>query len=309
MVNNVVKDWKNRGVIYVKDGSQLLVEHNIFHKDDNKKVGKSENGRWQSFHNHAHRGQEIDFRDTARVDENFMDEAIHAYGRDRLVNCENSPPDYDCWEDLYDDVKENAGANLHNARPDINTTTGDSDSVIGSPAGDVINGQDGDDQISGMDGNDTINGNKGSDFINGNIGDDTVRGGRGDDTVRGGQGNDILFADRGTDHLYGDRGDDIYIFGQHAEHVFIHPDGDGRDTLRCEGVRVLLEARLGDDLKLWMSNGGTIHVLGIFVTSTIDEFTGCGQRFGTNQNPLTNNGDDQTNVLVGTMGSDAINGL
>ena len=198
-----------------------------------------------------------------------------------------------------------------------NQPSDDSDILVGTEGNDMISGLGGNDQISGSDGDDFINGNDGDDFVNGNNGNDIVRGGQGDDVVRGGQGNDIVYGDRGNDHLYGDRGDDTYVYEATHDTITIHPDGEGNDTLRCDGVFRLIEVYEGNHLVFLMSNGGKIVILDQLLGSTIDRFEGCRQLYnldsmsqilgGAGSEAI--DGDASDNAISGLDGNDTIRGL
>ena len=115
MVNNVIKGWGGTEIVYAKIDSKLLVDHNIFHpSEDSHHAGRtSDGGRLQDVHNILYEGRSYTIRDRNDVGEDFKREAQRAYGGDRKVNCEHDPVDRECWEDLYDEIIDEAGADPH----------------------------------------------------------------------------------------------------------------------------------------------------------------------------------------------------
>jgi len=113
VVNNVLRNWRHREIVFAKGESQILVDHNIFEPgSENDEAGRTEGpGDVQDLHNVHHRSPTFRMRDRGRVDPAFKTEAQDAYGRNRKVDCEHDPPDRTCWNQLYDDVLANAGAN------------------------------------------------------------------------------------------------------------------------------------------------------------------------------------------------------
>lgn len=88
--------------------------------------------------------------------------------------------------------------------------TTDSDSLSGTPEGDLFCLLGGDDVVEALGGNDTILGGGGADTLRGGGGADVIKGGSGDDTLFGQGGNDILRGGFGTDTCSGGTGvDDV----------------------------------------------------------------------------------------------------
>jgi cysteine-rich repeat protein len=111
MVNNVIHDWSQREIIYANSDSQLLVDHNIFKPgDDSEYAGRTRNsGTFQDVHNVRHNRGRYELNDRGRVDSSFKTESQQMYGPDRKVNCEHEPYDHNCWDMLYDQIRDEAG--------------------------------------------------------------------------------------------------------------------------------------------------------------------------------------------------------
>ncbi len=279
-VNNVVKDWDYREIIAARNGSQLLVDHNIFDRGSSDEVGKAGDegssnldGRWQSVHNHEYMGQNVTFRDTDDVDSSFKSEAQNTYGLDRRVDCQND----DCWNDLYDAVIAEAGARSSSTGGGGGGTeggegsTGDPCSGVtcsfhgycasGScvcdpgygdgtcsscaggwqPNGDMCTPSV---TIDGTAGGDALDGLAGSERVRGLDGDDHVRGLDGDDFVNGNQGDDFVNGNQGRDEVHGGQGNDEVHGGAGDDAVF----GDvGDDTIYGDSGNDRLTGGEGSD--------------------------------------------------------------
>ena len=109
----------------------------------------------------------------------------------------------------------------------IDGTTGNDNSLNGTPGHDTINGLAGDDVLNGLAGNDVLNGGAGDDVLNGGAGDDVLNGGAGDDTLNGGLG---------ADTLNGEAGDDIASYENASTGVVVYlKAGDGNNTGEASG--------------------------------------------------------------------------
>jgi Ca2+-binding RTX toxin-like protein len=93
------------------------------------------------------------------------------------------------------------------SRARISGTAGN-DTIVGTPAADVIDGAGGNDNIRGGGGNDTICGDEGKDTLRGGAGNDKLLGGAGADVLKGGPGKDKLKGGAGADVLKGGPGKD-----------------------------------------------------------------------------------------------------
>ena len=112
-MNNVIRDWSSRAIIYAKGDSEILVDHNILEPDDRLDAGRtSDGGGLQSVHNIRFEGEQFDFDDNNGISSEFKNAARDAYGLSRLVNCDHDPVDVDCWNNLYQTVISEAGARL-----------------------------------------------------------------------------------------------------------------------------------------------------------------------------------------------------
>ena len=113
VVNNVIRDWNSRHIIYAKGDSEILVDHNILEPDERLDAGRtSDGGDFQSVHNIRYEGEQFDFEDNGTISSEFKNAARDAYGLSRLVNCDHDPVDVDCWNNLYQTVISEAGARL-----------------------------------------------------------------------------------------------------------------------------------------------------------------------------------------------------
>ena len=116
MVNNVIRNWSQREIIFAKNDSRILIDHNIFDPGNNsERAGRVEgSGDIQDVHNVRYRGDVYRLQDRGSVHPDFKRDAQAIYGSERRINCEHDPVDDNCWADLYDDVVNAAGASIHN---------------------------------------------------------------------------------------------------------------------------------------------------------------------------------------------------
>ena len=116
MVNNVIKAWRSSEIVYARGDSKILVDHNIFRPvNGSSHAGRASNGgRLQSVHNVRYGGHSYRVNDAHGVGDGFKSEAQDAYGHDRKINCEHDPVDWDCWEELYEEIRSRAGAHPDN---------------------------------------------------------------------------------------------------------------------------------------------------------------------------------------------------
>ena len=95
----------------------------------------------------------------------------------------------------FDDVaNDGAGGENDNVRSSVEgATTGiGDDTIVGSPADNLLQRGAGNDTITGGAGDDDVQGFSGNDVLSGESGDDTIRGDSGADALSGGDGNDFL---------------------------------------------------------------------------------------------------------------------
>ena len=111
MTNNAIENWRTHQIIASKDDAQLLVDHNIFRPGADCDAAGAElrkdtdtYGRWQNEGNHRLLGW-VAFTDSSSVDSNFFTEARNMYSP---LQC--GFLDFSCWNELYDEVVANAGA-------------------------------------------------------------------------------------------------------------------------------------------------------------------------------------------------------
>jgi Ca2+-binding RTX toxin-like protein len=132
--------------------------------------------------------------------------------------------------------------------------------------------------------NDVLSGGPGNDVIKAGAGDDTIDGGGGNDVICGEDGNDTILGGAGDDALSGDAGDDRLDAGE---------DPDGRDF----DVAFFYWSPTGVAVSL-VTNTATG-----WGTDTLAGFEGLvGSNFG--DDTLT--GDDQINLLDGRAGNDTL---
>ncbi|MCW1381551.1 DUF839 domain-containing protein [Novosphingobium sp. KCTC 2891] len=137
----------------------------------------------------------------------------------------------------------------------------------------------------GANGDDVLNGDATANVISGNNGNDTIRAGSGNDTLFGNNGNDVLDGMRGNDVLVGGRGDDRLTGGEGDDRFDFTAWGDnkaaigndvvtdfvsGHDVIVLTADAYIRKTATGDfnadgvsDLKLTVSTGGTITLLGV----------------------------------------------
>jgi Ca2+-binding RTX toxin-like protein len=140
--------------------------------------------------------------------------------------------------------------------------------------------------IVGTEANDVITGTPGDDVIKAGAGDDTVDGGAGNDVLCGELGNDTILGGPGNDALSGDEGDDRLDGGE-------DPDGADFDMAFFYYSPSPVNASLAT---------GTATGWG---TDTLAGFEGL---IGSNLAGDTLAGDDQVNLLDGRAGDDTLLG-
>ena len=95
------------------------------------------------------------------------------------------------FDDVANDGESGENDNVRSSVEGAATGDGD-DTIVGSPADNLLQGGAGNDTITGGAGDDDVQGFTGNDVLGGESGDDTVRGDSGADTLSGGDGNDFL---------------------------------------------------------------------------------------------------------------------
>ena len=88
------------------------------------------------------------------------------------------------------------------------------DIIAGSTGDERLFGLEGNDRLFGGAGNDRLFGGAGNDTLSGGAGNDILQGGAGNDILQGGAGNDILQGGAGNDILSGGAGADSFHFSQ-----------------------------------------------------------------------------------------------
>ena len=166
--------------------------------------------------------------------------------------------------------------------PQVDLTAGPDTYTGSDTVKDVVMGLDGADIIKGLGCADILNGNAGADELHGNEGADELHAGAGDDKVFAGAGSDSIWGGGGADTIAAGGGDDklYYAEGDGNDEV---TEFSGYDTIICAPnfgapkARITGWSRVGDDLVLTMTAGGSVKVIGYFVSadSSIDEVVGC----------------------------------
>ncbi len=145
--------------------------------------------------------------------------------------------------------------------------------IYGDERKNRINGTENGEKIFGYGGNDTIHGLLGNDVLDGGSDADKLYGDEGDDSLLGFDGDDVLEGGTGNDTLDGGIGNDIYRYNL----------GDGSDVISNYDVTVgrvdvielssditvsdVVSERIGDDLILNISDGGSLTVQNYFVSN------------------------------------------
>lgn len=173
--------------------------------------------------------------------------------------------------------------------------------------------------VQGLGGDDKIIGSDGKDILRGGDGDDYLIGGGDDDLLDGGNGNDVLEGGAGGDKMWGWGGNDVFVINNFAEHFWSE-----RDILLSEEIR----GGSGYD-KIWFSGDGTL-----LLTPYLSEIELIEMRRLTDAEKNTSGaptgqmttgaaniiatlvpegvniiGNDNTNIIVGTMFDDSINAM
>jgi Ca2+-binding RTX toxin-like protein len=123
---------------------------------------------------------------------------------------------------------------------DLLSGTQGSDLILGGAGRDRLFGLGGDDCLFGQAGRDGLSGDAGSDrliggadgdMLRGGTGADYLGGGSGPDTVYGGPGDDDLNGNSGRDRIFGGRGNDGIGAGSGNDRIDVH--GGGSDLVDC----------------------------------------------------------------------------
>ena len=147
--------------------------------------------------------------------------------------------------------------------------------LLGNGASNRLIGGEGNDSLDGGAGNDTLSGGDGDDSLIGGAGNDTLSGGDGDDSLIGDAGNDTLDGGIGADTLDGGAGDDTYIINESVD-VIVDDTGGTNDQV-FSSINFTLPGGV-EQLRLI----GTVGLEGI--------------------------GNDLSNFIIGTDGSDTLDG-
>jgi RTX calcium-binding nonapeptide repeat (4 copies)/Matrixin len=119
--------------------------------------------------------------------------------------------------------------------PATNTLTRQGDardqSLLGTPATDVMKGGTGNEYIATFDGADNIKGGNGNDRIFAGAGNDRISSDAGRDQIYGGIGNDILSGGAGADTLRGGKGNDVAVFSGKSSSYDIKRTGKNSYTV------------------------------------------------------------------------------
>lgn len=203
----------------------------------------------------------LDYRQAGNVGNDYLagKEVFAGAGNDSVVGTAGSDfirgelgDDVIAGGDAFDDLHGNLG----------------NDTVSGGAGGDWVVGGQGNDSLRGEMDHDVVYGNLGNDTCEGGAGNDWVRGGQGDDRVDGGSGDDLIWGDRGADTLSGGVGADTFVvFGEAGvERIIDFNAGEG-DRLRIEAGYTFTAAQAGADVKVTLSGGAEVTVVGVQLTA------------------------------------------
>ncbi len=226
---------------------------------------------------------------------------------------------------------------------DVITGSLGNDVIDGGDGADTLNGSGGNDTVTGGNGNDWVMGGSGTDFCDGGAGDDKVEGlGGSNDTVRGGLGNDTLDGGVGTGDMVSEVGDVNFtltattltglgtdmllniktaqiVGGAGANKIDVSAfglpttltGGAGNDTLIGSAAIDLLVETADVNFKL---TDMQLTGLGTDSLSSIDRIIltgGAGPNLidaGTTTKPVTLNGGDGNDTLIGGTAADLVDG-
>jgi hypothetical protein len=207
--------------------------------------------------------------------------------------------------------------------------SGQTCTIVGTSAGEVLTGTAGNDVICGMGGNDTINASGGNDVIDAGLGNDVVNAGEGNDTMIGGSGADKLRGDSGNDVISGGVGDDTISGGNGNDTISgdagqdvnsggsgsdVLSGGDGNDSLTGDSGNDKLLGGDGSDVAVGgdgsdvISGGsGNDNLKGSAGDDRITGDAGNDRVFGEDGKD-TADGGSGTDFIAGGLGTDSLSG-
>lgn len=178
----------------------------------------------------------------------------------------------------------------------------DTNLILGTDGGDLLQGRAVDDVIWALDGPDRLEGGAGNDTLLGDSGSDSILAGDGDDVVLGGDRGDVIAASNGDDTVFGEGGND-QIGG-----------GEGNDSIEAGDGNDIVGGGRGDDIILLgsgdnVASGGAGNDLIIDEAgdSTIGGVTGDDTINGGSGDDSLGGGAGQDLIFAGN-GNDAVGG-
>jgi Ca2+-binding RTX toxin-like protein len=153
----------------------------------------------------------------------------------------------------------------------------------------------------------TFTGNDKDNVIVGGAGINELHGGTGNDTLYGGDKADTLYGDDGNDILQGGAGDDILKGGQNTDQLY---GGAGNDTYEGgSGSDYYAIEQIGDKIKEDPGNGTADTILTTLEINLNDsKWDNIENLYLYSSKGLKGTGDENANVIWGSVGNDTIDG-
>ena len=226
----------------------------------------------------------IIYRDNADyiIVKDTNDQSANGYGYDKVYNDVEFLVFNDITIDLTSTVFVLGGVGFGTAATVYGIPTS-SQTIVGTPAQDIVYGGDGKSIIHGYQGDDILYGGSGNDTLNGGSENDYLNGEDGDDKLNGDSGNDTLIGGLGADTLDGGDGDDIM------------DGGSGNDTASY------ISATAGVTVDLAITTAQNTGGAGTDTLSNFEHLTGSDFND-------TLYGDSGNNTIYGNAGNDALYG-
>jgi Ca2+-binding RTX toxin-like protein len=130
--------------------------------------------------------------------------------------------------------------NLTNVSGGTQTGSSADNSLNGTSEEDLLQGLGGADTLDGLAGNDTLEGGAGDDVLFGGAGNDALRGGADDDTMEGGDGNDSFDGEGGSAWINTGAGQDLIVFKSNSGFLHVYDFVDGSDKIDMRGTGITL---------------------------------------------------------------------
>lgn len=217
-------------------------------------------------------------------------DANDLWGQVSGLNVDLDPVDPADFPDAYD-----LDALADSYAPDTNL-------IIGTDGGDLLQGTAGDDVIWALDGPDRLEGGAGNDTLLGDSGSDSILAGDGDDVVLGGDRGDVIAASNGDDTVFGEGGNDQIGGGEGNDSI---EAGDGNDIVGGGGGDDIILLGSGDNVA--SGGAGNDLIIDEAGDSTIGGVTGDDTINGGSGDDSLGGGAGQDLIFAGN-GNDAVGG-